>query len=377
MPTRKDLETGETVSASPPSRQRLAIAQAFTYVEDFVYLSLAVLLSACAGLALVNGTTAFWEILRAGSVLGIVSVLDRLLLVLMIIELLYTVKVSFREHALTPEPFLIVGLIAVTRRVLVVTAQLAVLLEKPERRRFPERDVRAGAPDRHGPGAGRVSPHAPQALRDAGSRTRMKREVPVLGGPAGFALLALAGALAAGSAPAEAGQARTSTAAAEAEQARTQTCGAVVRAAARRREPRTPPPSRGRRPSRTRRRPPGSATRACSSAKLEDWLRPALERCVQDAPEGGARSPSTRFVRVSAEGKAEEDALRARDGRGPLRRPGVSRRRAIPRRRSRPGGSRSRSASNEKARRFRRALRPQFAIVAFRAVYRFGPRGPR
>ena len=132
MPTRKDLETGETVNASPPSRQRLAIAQAFTYVEDFVYLSLAVLLSACAGLALVHGTIAFLEILRAGSVLGIVSVLDRLLLVLMIIELLYTVKVSFREHALTPEPFLIVGLIAVTRRVLVVTAQLAVLLEKPD-----------------------------------------------------------------------------------------------------------------------------------------------------------------------------------------------------------------------------------------------------
>ena len=132
MPTRKDLETGETVSASPPSRQRLAIAQAFTYVEDFVYLSLAVLLSACAALALVHATMAFLDILRAGSVLGIVSVLDRLLLVLMIIELLYTVQVSFREHALIPEPFLIVGLIAVTRRILVVTAQLAVLLEKPD-----------------------------------------------------------------------------------------------------------------------------------------------------------------------------------------------------------------------------------------------------
>jgi len=58
--------------------------------------------------------------------------LDRILLVLMIVELLYTVKVSFREHALVPEPFLIVGLIAVTRRILVVTAQLAVLLEKPD-----------------------------------------------------------------------------------------------------------------------------------------------------------------------------------------------------------------------------------------------------
>jgi len=52
------------------------------------------------------------------------------LLILMIVELLYTVQVSFREHTLVPEPFLIVGLIAVTRRILVLTAQFATLFEK-------------------------------------------------------------------------------------------------------------------------------------------------------------------------------------------------------------------------------------------------------
>jgi uncharacterized membrane protein (DUF373 family) len=57
-------------------------------------------------------------------------VLDQILLVLLVIELLYTVKVSFREHSLVPEPFLIVGLIAVTRRILVITAELSTLLEK-------------------------------------------------------------------------------------------------------------------------------------------------------------------------------------------------------------------------------------------------------
>jgi hypothetical protein len=44
----------------------------------------------------------------------------------MLVELLYTVQVSFREHALVPEPFLIVGLIAATRRILVVTAEFSV-----------------------------------------------------------------------------------------------------------------------------------------------------------------------------------------------------------------------------------------------------------
>lgn len=41
-----------------------------------------------------------------------------------------TVQVSFREHALVPEPFLIVGLIAAIRRLLVLTAEFAPLLEK-------------------------------------------------------------------------------------------------------------------------------------------------------------------------------------------------------------------------------------------------------
>jgi len=39
----------------------------------------------------------------------------------MIVEILYTVQVSFSEHALVPEPFLIVGLIATIRRLLVLT----------------------------------------------------------------------------------------------------------------------------------------------------------------------------------------------------------------------------------------------------------------
>jgi len=39
------------------------------------------------------------------------------------------VQVSFIEHALVPEPFLIVGLIATIRRLLVLTAEFARLVE--------------------------------------------------------------------------------------------------------------------------------------------------------------------------------------------------------------------------------------------------------
>jgi uncharacterized membrane protein (DUF373 family) len=53
----------------------------------------------------------------------LVVTIDRILLVLMIIEILHTVRVSFNEGALTCEPFLVVGLIASIRRVLMITLE--------------------------------------------------------------------------------------------------------------------------------------------------------------------------------------------------------------------------------------------------------------
>jgi uncharacterized membrane protein (DUF373 family) len=109
---------------SPQPEARAWIARAFTAVEDVVYVGLGLLL---AGSALVLLATVALDFVR--SVIGgtfstrITSLLDRMLLILLVVELLYTVQVSFREHAIAPEPFLIIGLIAAIRRVLVVTAE--------------------------------------------------------------------------------------------------------------------------------------------------------------------------------------------------------------------------------------------------------------
>jgi hypothetical protein len=59
-------------------------------------------------------------------------------------------QVSFREHTLVPKPFLIVALIAVTRRILVVTAEFAELAEAGGR--LPARHAGARAPHDHGAG---------------------------------------------------------------------------------------------------------------------------------------------------------------------------------------------------------------------------------
>jgi uncharacterized membrane protein (DUF373 family) len=53
--------------------------------------------------------------------------------VLLIVELLYTVHVSFREHVLTAPPFVLVALIAAVRRILVLTAETKTAAEaRPE-----------------------------------------------------------------------------------------------------------------------------------------------------------------------------------------------------------------------------------------------------
>ena len=121
------------MSAPQPASTRDWLTRVFSWVEDIVYVGLGALLAASALMLLVAAANAFWLYLRAGTLSeNIVELLDRLLLILLIVEVTYTVQVSFREHKLTPEPFLMVGLIAVVRRLLVLTAELPQMLEKAD-----------------------------------------------------------------------------------------------------------------------------------------------------------------------------------------------------------------------------------------------------
>ncbi|HXM12390.1 MAG TPA: phosphate-starvation-inducible PsiE family protein [Terriglobales bacterium] len=114
--------------ASHPVRQ--AVVQILSSVEDLVYVGLGLLLTSAAltllVIALKSMVLALWH-----HALGeqIVNLLDQILLILLVIELLYTVQVSFRERGLIAEPFLVVALIAVIRRILVITAEVPKLPE--------------------------------------------------------------------------------------------------------------------------------------------------------------------------------------------------------------------------------------------------------
>lgn len=113
-------------TATHPARQM--VARGLSLVEDVVYVGLGVLLAISAlALLLASLNTFISSILAHALADRFVGELDQVLLILLVVELLYTVQVSFREHRLTAEPFLVVAVIAVIRRILVLTAETAHL----------------------------------------------------------------------------------------------------------------------------------------------------------------------------------------------------------------------------------------------------------
>lgn len=101
-------------------------------VETSIYVAVACVIAVTAAVALSGCGFAIWHGFRTwNSWDTIVRVIDTLLLVLMLVEILHTVRISIRDHVLVAEPFLIVGLIATIRRILVIGLE-AGNLSRPE-----------------------------------------------------------------------------------------------------------------------------------------------------------------------------------------------------------------------------------------------------
>jgi uncharacterized membrane protein (DUF373 family) len=105
----------------------------FDLAEDTLYVGLGLLLIAIAFTLLITEIVYFAQYLSTWTLAeNVVFLLDRILLIIIFVEVLYTVQVSFRQHILRPEPFLVVGLIAVTRRILVLTAEMSKLAKETQ-----------------------------------------------------------------------------------------------------------------------------------------------------------------------------------------------------------------------------------------------------
>jgi uncharacterized membrane protein (DUF373 family) len=99
-------------------------AAAFLKIEVGAYMVLGLLLGITALLGVINACGSLVHtIMDHADAEAIVGTVDRLLVVLMVVEILHTVRVSFREGTLVCEPFLVVGLIASIRRMLAITLE--------------------------------------------------------------------------------------------------------------------------------------------------------------------------------------------------------------------------------------------------------------
>jgi uncharacterized membrane protein (DUF373 family) len=116
--------SGHEFADKDVTRMGKLATRAFLGVEVFAYLVLGLLLALTALLGIVSAAVSLWhDVQERINAASLVLTIDRLLFVLMVIEILHTVRVSFRSGTLVCEPFLIVGLIASIRRVLVITLE--------------------------------------------------------------------------------------------------------------------------------------------------------------------------------------------------------------------------------------------------------------
>ncbi len=100
------------------------IRNVWQFVESPIYLGIGLTLIIASAGGLLDIWTRFIVPWVAGQTpLDILEILDQLLLISMLAEILQMVRISFTQRRLSSEPFLIVGLIAVVRRVLIITAE--------------------------------------------------------------------------------------------------------------------------------------------------------------------------------------------------------------------------------------------------------------
>lgn len=101
------------------------VQRALSWFEAVLYGIVALLLVAAAALVLVGTVEAIITAVNTDmpALKGGILVLDRILLTLIVAEFAYTLRVVIEKHEISAEPFLFIGLIAVVRRVLIVTAE--------------------------------------------------------------------------------------------------------------------------------------------------------------------------------------------------------------------------------------------------------------
>jgi uncharacterized membrane protein (DUF373 family) len=117
---------------SHPEQNRSLVVHYLSLAERLVLIVIAIVLVALAVLLLGSHVISLVQAVMDGTIKeAAIDILDGVLLVMMTMEIVYTVTLSLQSHKLIAEPFLIIGIIAAIRRILVITAESTRLEDNP------------------------------------------------------------------------------------------------------------------------------------------------------------------------------------------------------------------------------------------------------
>jgi len=101
----------------------ISAARYLNHAESVVLILIGIVLVVLAVLLLWFSAGSMVQAVENGTIgHSAIEILNAILLVMMTMEIVYTVAISLESHKLVAEPFLIIGTIAAIRRMLVITA---------------------------------------------------------------------------------------------------------------------------------------------------------------------------------------------------------------------------------------------------------------
>ena len=109
----------------PSESYKRVLTGVLDVIERIAYFAIALALSVPIVMLVFSAAISMLEVSEVGVLETALTVLDRVLLAFIFVELIDTVRVTVRERGIfIVEPFLLVGLIAVVRRILLLTAEI-------------------------------------------------------------------------------------------------------------------------------------------------------------------------------------------------------------------------------------------------------------
>ncbi len=108
---------------SQEPEKRPLLVTILDYSQNVVYYGMAIALLVTIGVLFISVGTSLLEVFEVSPLQTALAVLDRVLLISIFVELLVTIAILVQEREIFAEPFLLIGVIAVVRRILLVTAE--------------------------------------------------------------------------------------------------------------------------------------------------------------------------------------------------------------------------------------------------------------